>query len=91
MIIVHIYSSFAYAMKSVRLLESWGSEATPLATHLFKRSDKISHPPWLWVSLDPLPSFVTLLKSAKIALSKKIFYIKNHSNIFSIKGLGAHF
>ena len=29
------------------LVKSWGSEASPLATHTFKRSYKISHPPQL--------------------------------------------
>ena len=57
------------------------SEATLSATHLFKRSYKISHPPWLWASPDALPSFAALLKSAKIGLSKQIFYVKNHPNL----------
>ena len=74
-------------------LKSWGSEATPfatpLATHLFKSSYKISHPPW--VSLDALPTFAALLKSAKIGQSE--FFTSKIIEIFMIflrKSLGAH-
>ena len=70
-------------------VESWWLEATPLATHLFKRSYKISHPPRLWA----LPSFADLLKSDKVGLSKWISYIIRIFLFFfnEEKCLGTHF
>ena len=77
-------------------LVSWGSEVTPSATPFFKRAYKISHPPGLYASWHALPSFTSSAQSAKIGLSKWIFYVKNHPNLsdfFSFKNtnLRAHF
>ena len=74
-------------------VESWWLEATPLATHLFKRSYRISHPPRLWVSPDALPSFAALFKRVKVGLSKWISYIIQIFLFFSMKNkcLGTHF
>ena len=63
---------------------SWGSEATPLATPFFKRAYKTSHPPGLWAFWDALRSFASLAQSARIGLSKWIFYVKNHPNLSDI-------
>ena len=61
---------------------SWGLELTPTATPFFKRAYKISHPPGLWAFWDALPSFASSAQSAKIGLSKWIFYVKNHPNLW---------
>ena len=70
------------------------SEATPSAAQFFNKSYKISHPPWWQVSQDSLSSFATLSWSGKIWLSKWIFYVKNHLNLFYFfsmnKNLVAH-
>ena len=77
-------------------LKSLTSEATSSTNQFFKRSYNISHPRWLKVSQDALPSFAALSQSAKIGLSKWIFYFKIHPNLwifFSLenKNLAAHF
>ena len=58
------------------MLKSLMLKVTPSATQFFKRSYKISHTPRLQVSQDALPRFAALLQSAKIGLSKWIFYVK---------------
>ena len=63
----------------IPFIGSWGSEATALATHSFKRSYKISHPARLKVSWDALPSFASSSHSAKIGVSK---WIIKSSKIF---------
>ena len=61
--------------------KSLTSDSTPSATQFFKRSNKISNPPGLWASWEALPSFASSSQSAKIGLSKWIFYVKNHPNL----------
>ena len=82
-IIEEITLDYFYGMLclSKKVLVSWGSEATPSATPFFKRAYKISHPPRLWAFWDALPSFASSAQSAKIGLSKGIFYVKNHPNL----------
>ena len=48
-------------------------------------SYKISHPPGLQASWDTLPSFASSSQSAKIGLSKWIFYVKNHPNLSELR------
>ena len=46
-------------------VKSWGSETTPLATHTFNRSYKISHPPKLKASSDV---FIALQPCQKLCI-----------------------
>ena len=66
---------------SYLILGSWGSEATPSATPFFKRAYKICHSLGLWAFWDALASFASFAQSAKIGLSKWIFYVKNHPSL----------
>ena len=81
--LLYIFSSLHLTKESrlTSLTQSWGSEATPSTTHLFKRYHKMSHPPQLLVSLKALPSFASSSKGANIRLLKSVFYVKNHPNL----------